>query len=52
MRRITPASDERTISGSVKLRPRREVGFVVEADADAVGDAAAAAGALVAPPPG
>ena len=30
-----------------ELRPRREVGLVVEADADAVGDAAAAAGALV-----
>ena len=30
-----------------EARPAREVGFVVEADADAVGDAPAAAGALV-----
>ena len=47
MRRITPASDERRISGSVKLGRAGEVLLVVEPDADAVGDAAAAAGALV-----
>ena len=47
MRRITPASDERTISGSVNRGRACEIGLVVEADADAVGDAAAAAGALV-----
>ena len=47
MRRITPASDERRISGSVNFGRAGEVVLVVEADADAVGDAPAAAGALV-----
>ena len=47
MRRITPASEERRISGIGEARPRGEVGLVVQADADAVGHAAAAAGALV-----
>ena len=47
MRRITPASDERRISGSVKRGRAVEVLLVVQPDADAVGHAAAAAGALV-----
>ena len=47
MRRITPASDERRISGSVKRGRAAKSLLVVQADADAVGDAAAAAGALV-----
>ena len=47
MRRITAASDERRISGSVYARPRGEIVLAVQAHADAGGDAAAAAGALV-----
>ncbi len=47
MRRITPASDERRISGSVKRGRPAKSSLVVEADADAVGHAAAAPGALV-----
>ena len=46
MRRITPASDERTISGSVNCGRACDL-LVVEPDADAVGDPAGAPGALV-----
>ena len=42
-----PASDERRISGSVNAAAAAKSLLVVQADADAVGDAAAAAGALV-----
>ena len=47
MRRMTLASEERRISGSVNLRPLQEVLFLIQADAHAIGHAAATAGALV-----
>jgi hypothetical protein len=47
MRRITPASELRRISGSVKRgRPAKSF-LVVQPDADAVGHPPATAGALV-----
>jgi hypothetical protein len=52
MRRITPASEERRISGSVKRGRDREVLFVVQADARAVGRCARSAPARWLAPPG
>jgi hypothetical protein len=44
---MTAASEERRISGSVNFGRCRKSCFFVQADADAVGHAAATAGALV-----